>query len=416
MRTIIFSLLFIWASVAQAQLSNQRQWLADPVLQLAVHPAALADSSLPGISIHGNASLGLVGSAGLLDLYLQNDGFIDNDEKQVILGRMGDDNRFYYADNFGPIMIAGRLGKIPFSVGVDRYRNYGLTFNDARSLELLLRGNAVFAGERVEDNLGYHNLEADRLSLGTAVRLGKAKLGVRAHYLMGRRMTALDQFEYGLFTAEDGTQLTLDANYALYESTGDGSGLGVDLSFEMPVGKKLKLHANIFDLGTMSWDVREVVNNTQVDFRGINLNDLVDGGIPDIQLEDTLRRSLFPDSTNGTYSHALPARGQIGVQYELKKGRIVFVQLLGGIGDFAPGGRQPMAVVGYQRHGKVLSLGAQAFVGGTETYGFGGLGALHLHSKKGFHLDLVGEFQNIVGLALQSNGGLRGHLGLALGF
>lgn len=415
---VLISTLFIslLCCQLQAQVGIQRQWLNDPLLNLAVQPAALADTSMPGFSIQGNGSASLVGNAGLLDLYFENDGFLDDGEKQIILDRMGAENTFQYNDAIGPFLIAGKLGKIPFSLSFERNRAFGIGFNNPQSLELLLRGNAIFAGQTVSDNFQYHRLQTDKFGLGTAFRLGKASVGIKANYVSGSNMTSMDNFNFSVFTAEDGSMLSLASEYVLNEATDKGQGFGLDLGLTAPLGKKMELQLAVMDLGFMNWDVNVMDNNGSIDFSGINLNSLVNGEFTDIRLEDTLRQGIFPDTVSGTFSHMLPTRASVGVSYSLKKGSTMFLQLAAALGPFAPGGGAPAVSLGYQRSWSWLTIGGQAFGGGIEGWGVGAIAAMHLHTKRGFHLDLVGELQNGMSLISKNNGGLRGQVGLAVGF
>ena len=399
----------------KAQENSQRQWLGNPHARLAVQPDALADSGFAKVSLHGNAAVRLAGTAGLLDLYLQNDGFLDDEEKRNITGRLGTDNAFQYADQIGPFMLTFRLGNIPLSIQADRSRSYGVSFSNVESLELLLNGNAGFAGQTVRDEaVTYHRLQLDRLGIGTAARIGKATLGVRAFYASGRNMVALDRLNFGLFTAEDGTQLSLDADYLAHESTSTGWGLGMDLGFTVPMGN-YTVRGAAFDIGFMNWDALKQEARVSLDYRGVNLTDLVEGSLPRINLGDTLRRTAFPDSVNTEFSHLLPARGNLSLEYRLKPGQLVFIKLSHAAGPFAPGGGKPIASLGYQRHWNAFSLGGQAFVGGLEGWGLGGIAACHLKGKKGSLLDFVVEVNNVMGIITSSNGGFRGQAGLVVG-
>jgi hypothetical protein len=379
-------------------------------------PAALADTAFPKLVIQANASLNIVGSSGLLDMYFENDGFLDDEEKQIIIDRLDTENTFQYDDRIGPILLAGKIESIPFSLSYEQNRSYAVGFNNPQSIELLLRGNAGFAGQTVSDELSYHRLRTDRLSLGTAFRLGKASIGLRGHYFMGSKMVAVDRFAYQFFTAEDGSLLNVSADYGVYDAIEDGSGLGLDIGLSMPLGDKITLQATVADLGFMQWEANEQINAEQFEFIGLDLNDIVDGGLIDFQLEDTLRRSLFPDTIQTTFNHSLPTRLQVGLGYAPQPGTLWMLQVSYVLSNFAPGGGSPSASLAYQRQWKRLSLGGQAFVGGIEGWGLGAIAAVHLHGKKGFTFDLVGELRNGMGLLTSSNGGLRGNAGLSIGF
>lgn len=416
MRKFLLIALCLWGLAAHAQIGSQRQWLQSPQLRLMDQPAALADSAFPSLSVQGNASLNLAGSAGLLDMYLENDGFLDEEEKQVIIDRLGTSNHFQYYDRIGPLTVAGKFGSIPFSIGYEQNRSFAIGFDNPQSVDLLLRGNAQFAGQTISDELSYHRLRADRLSLGTAFKFGKLSFGVRGHYLIGSKMVSMDRFAYNFFTSADGDELDITADYNLYEAIDNGSGLALDLGMEMPLGEKMKLQATVSDIGFMSWEAREMTHNEAFNFRGLNLNDLVDGGITDFQLEDTLRKSLFPDSSATTFSHNMPTRASVGLSLSPREGCLWVLQVSHVLSNFAPGGGSPSASLAYQRQWKKFSLGGQAFAGGVEGWGLGAMAALHLKGKKGFSFDLVGEISNGMSLISSSNGGLRGNAGIAIGF
>ena len=414
--TVLLLVLLVGLNEAYSQIGSQRQWLRAPMLRLMDQPAALADSVFPSLSVQGNITFNLAGSAGLLDMYLENDGFLDDDEKQVIIDRLGTSNRFQYNDRIGPLMIAGKIGKLPFSLAYEQNRSFAIGFDNPQSFELVFGGNAQFAGQTVNDELSYHRLRADRVSLGTAFRIGKLAVGLRGHYLIGARMTSMDRFAYSLFTAEDGDLLGVSADYSLYEAVDNGSGLGFDLGLNLPLGDKMEFQATVQDLGFMSWEANEMVHNVQFDFEGMNLNDMVDGGLNDFQFEDTLRKSLFPDSSLTTFSHALPTRMSAGLSLSPREGCLWVLQVSHVLSNFAPGGGSPSASLAYQRQWKSLSLGGQVFAGGVEGWGLGAVAALHVKGQNGFSFDLLGEVRNGMSLLTASNGGLRGNAGIAIGF
>ncbi|MEM7039219.1 MAG: DUF5723 family protein, partial [Bacteroidota bacterium] len=272
----------------------------------------------------------------------------------------------------------------------------------------------------------YHVRE---LGVGTGWKLNdKMKLGVRLRLLQGVRMMDLQGLQYSLLTAENGTSINLEAQYNLLASQQVGAvglvdfqgfGVGVDAGLTYALNDKLELSAALNDLGATFWSANQVADDITVNWSGVFVTSIFEDSIPEIlQAEvDSLQEIIFPDTVEASHTLFAPLSIRLGATYKIgEKGKLsgTFVYNPVRTGAYA---RLPLFSVAYQ-HEVIdgLVLGANAYGGGLDMYGFGAMANYRFNINNVF-IDLVAGGDNWLGILIP--GSARGFSvfgGVGVGF
>ncbi|MEO0471126.1 MAG: DUF5723 family protein [Bacteroidota bacterium] len=385
-------------------------------------PALLADHEFKLISVGAGGLYGLGSNVVSLDRILVDGNFLNDDDKDRLVAQLGDDNRFQIHQQAGAI-INFRVNQLPISLSLENQRSLSLITSDPNTIGLLLYGNARYAGQTIGDpGITARDDSWLAIGLGTAYEVGKLQIGTRLKFLLGQRMNSLENFSYDFFTAEDGSQIDLSADYELFQSQNSGNqgtGFGVDLGFRYKVNDKLVLDASVINLGVINWKGTLFDNAVSFSYEGFDAGNVFSGEIgnlDEIFALDTLEQLVLPDSANGTYGLPLPISIHAGAAYSLSEKASLFTSLHIGANEFAAGTPIPMLNVAYQYQlSPNFLLGGNVFGGGMPQYGFGVFAQANfaLGEKQG--IALFYSMDNALGLIAGGSGrGLSMHGGLSL--
>jgi hypothetical protein len=422
-RLLLLSFLLPLGGIAQNGL--HLQFLPEAPGSAFYQPANLAMMELNTVRFSGDGSLWLNTNSLSFATLQQAENFITEDFKQVLVSDLEEENRFQFGYHYGG-QLDFRFGKTCWSVWGRIRSGLNGRFENPLTAGLILRGNAPYAGQSLRDrNMRYRNFLAYETGIGTAFQLNeKLRVGIRATVLHGQSMVSLERVAYELTTAEDGSRLQLNGGYNAYfmapdPERSDNWGGGLDIGIIYDLNPNWQLQAAVADLGWINWRSDRYLGTLDLDYQGFDLQELVEvgGDGRSLLVTDTLR-SLLGDSSRGTFRMSLPTQASLALRYALtEKDMLIFSTQLALSGS-APTFQWPMLNVAYHRHlGEVLVLGVNAYVGGADEYGLGGVALLKLAAANGFHFSLYGTLDNALGLILPGVGqGSGGNAGLSIGF
>lgn len=316
------------------------------------------------------------------------------------------------------VLLGLKIGERNWSFRIRETFAGTVSFDNPKTLGLLLKGNGPYLGETISDeNIQGLAYQARAYGAATSFDLGeKVKLGVRLNLLQGIRLFGLDDADFSLYTAENGTEVDLTANYAFRSTpTFGGAGLfafqgfgaSVDVGAVISLNEKLELEAALNDLGAMSWTTDKKSRLVELnDFEGLVVDNIFEDSLqPLIDAEvDSLENLILPDSTRESYSMVTPANIRLGVSYKLgENGRLAGTIIYNPIraASYTP---LPLLSVAYQ-HEVIdgLTLGAQVYGGGYDTFGAGAMGNYRFDAGP-VKIDLLLGSDNLLGWIAPSMG------------
>lgn len=342
-------------------------------------------------------------------------GYIDNAEKEVILGQIKDDLQVAAGYNVGVANVNVRLGSQVLAFSLDQDLSATGHIGNANTIGLILKGNQPYSGDTVSDDDLWATYTMTRtLGIGSAWKFGDFSIGARLNLIQGSRFTDLDHASYSLYTAPDGESIDISAEYDLYTtkegSTGafkfNGMGAGIDLGLAYNISEKFRIDAALIGAGFTNWNGSQIHDTVQIHWEGISLNNLLEDSLPAAieQQADSLRGLLFPDTVDAKRRILLPFQVRLGGSYAIGANGVIGLQLV-----YVPmrsGARTPMPVVNVSyRHAGMdgLQFGANAYYGGADAFGFGLMGAYALPIGEN-KLHFLAGSDNLLGLLLPSAG------------
>lgn len=365
-------LLFTHVSYSQSGLNIQ--FAPNEINAQFYQPAYLAENNFENFGVGVGAEYGLGANTLTINNIFMTDNFINQDEKDRLVGRMDDDNRLRI--NFDQSLIANfeSFGQ-RFSVSYQSRQAGYFRVNAPHTAGLVLYGNAPYAGQTLTDeNITLRNYQLREFGIGSAWKWDMVSAGFRLKLLSGSNANLTEQLSYSLFTAEDGSQITLNSDY-LIANADNGLGFGVDLGLVIHPDERLSIQAAVRDLGLINWDATIFENQVSVDYTGIDLNQFIStefssGG--ELFSLDTLQELFFPDSVSGTHTMNLPAHASLAASFEISEGKTLSGSIHTGLSQYSKWSSAPLVMLGYsQQFGNALTLGVNAYAGGIEGYGFG---------------------------------------------
>lgn len=419
----IFFLLHICLSTAVfAQNGLHLQFLPQHNASAAYQPANLLLQDFETFSVGADGALWINNTSITLDALFQSNNIISEDLKLQMIDQLGTENQFQqgYHINFGEVHF--KLGKQRYSLSYRDRSGFFLRFGNPLTAGLIFRGNAPYAGQTITDeNTALRQYRMSEGAIGTGFEIGKVKIGVRAKFLYGRNVTAIDHLSYSLTTAALGDVLSLTSDHDIYllenNPSPAGLGAGLDLGAIYDLNDKWQLQVSLTDLGAVSWDTERYQHQVSFDFEGFDLRELIDanGSGQDFFVTDTLRSLLFPTSESSRYMMSLPTTLTVGVKHPLSEKARLMGSLSYGLTGQAPSTRSPLLNVAYHRDfTKHITLGANAYGGGMDLFGVGLFGEANV-SLKDYQLRIFALADNLVGGVLSDVGrGVSAQAGISI--
>ncbi len=432
-RTLLLCLtgLLLSKETATAQFGLQTGLLRDRIWSQSYNPANLAFSDFETFQFGSRANVWFGNNHAAIKGVFSENNTITTATANRLVSELKSNN----VANAG---YAWELASVNVKFGSRKwgfYLNQGLSatagFDEPRTLGLLLNGNGPYKGDTITENKLFGNLRQWRsLGAGTLLDLGeKIKLGVRLNLLQGTRLFNLESSRYQFYTAENGTNLYLDADYTFYNTPGfrstglfdlHGFGTSAGAGIVAELNDKMTIEAAVTELGVIFWTAdRNTRSIRLVDYEGVVISsillDSLDGFID--SAIDSLTNLVLPDSTRGSYATPTPVRFRVGWSYSICENGLFNATIA--YNPFRRGSYTslPLISVAYQHEVlRGLKLGASAYGGGYDTFGFGLVGAYQINTRKA-KFDLLLGSDNLTGLLFSSLGrgmNVFGGIGLAV--
>lgn len=261
--------------------------------------------------------------------------------------------------------VSVQLFGLGFSVGKDSYvfldineRIEGNFVLPGDLFKLALKGNEGFVGSQIDLSSLRGDMKYYReIGLGFSKSLSKKlRIGVKGKLLTGIAAGSIDNNSLGITINEDYTH-TIDADMAVNISaphtitkdadqnikniefddsvfeSGKGTfeflmgkknvGLGLDIGATYDISDKIGVSAAITDFGFIKWkkDISNLKANSQFEFSGLNVTDVLDGTktIDELgeEMLDSLKNSFTVTETNDPFTTWLPFGLTFGGSYSL---------------------------------------------------------------------------------------------------
>ncbi|MEM7657741.1 MAG: DUF5723 family protein [Bacteroidota bacterium] len=425
---LLFGSLLTCLSLSSIGLKAQSpfalRFLPQEISAQAYQPAYLALAPAAKVAAGGHAGYALGSNVLNADLLFSEVRFLDEARKNQIIDRLGDDNRLavrLHWDAHANVTV----GKQRLSLSFAQKSLTRLAFHDPASMQLLLFGNAPFAGTTLEDeNIQFVNRSYQEIAIGSAWKWNKLSFGTRLKGLLGQNNQTLSDLDFQLTTSELGTSISLNHQYDYFvaqEAGLDGWGLGLDLGVVYDWNEKLRLQASLLDVGFLTWSGNRYQQQGEIVYEGVEITNLINLDLDNtgnLVPTDTLQDLLIAGPSNETQPELLPIRLDIGASYQLTAADRLNLGLLWGLQPDASGAQVPIVSLGYQRQlGNFLQLGAHGYVGGVDTYGAGLFARGGWTIQEKIRLSVFASLDNGMGVLMpQNSGGLAMNGGLSFGW
>ena len=380
----------------------------------------VSDSTDLQIGVDG---LGYVGNNGFsLAPLLQGGNYLTNENKDKMLGQMGNRTRFQYGADF--IVSANvRTGAKFQGIYLGYHTGTSIGVNNKDIAGLVFKGNAHYENQTIADkNDFYRNLSWAEIGWGTSGKTGTLSWGLRLKALGGFQSQHFALNNIATFTATDGEEITLDADYNFYRTPKNagltGGGIGIDLGATMPVNDKILLSASILNAGMMVSKGETLKGNVSVKYSGFDLLSLAsqDSNYINNTL-DSVKKVIFPDTIQESRLMSLPTVIHLNAIYSLNENSKISAGLHYGFTQNAYTYALPMLSVGYQyKLPKILTVGANAYAGGTDTYGVGAFALAEIRSNRTQVYNLYLQSENLLGILGGIGKGGNVQAGVSVGF
>jgi len=390
-------------STCWAQLGLQLLHEHELPFSQAYQPAAIADQEFDKLQLQVDGDLWLGSNQFTIGSLVRGGNFIDEATKNDIIGQLSDNNRYQQGLGMGGVLNF-KTGKQIWLISFSYRDHFLIHVDDSATAGLILRGNAPYAGQTIQDeDVAIRSIAYGTLGVGTAWKWDKWTLGVHPKVVWGRRADIIDELAYRLFSADNGSLISLDATYDAFSTQGDdrGWGFGLDVGASYMLNESIRIEAAVRDAGLIQWEGSESNNTVEVDYEGVVWDNFISGGdnTNNLALGDTLQQLLFPDSVRTQRTFPLPAIAQVGISWDLNERELLFSSLQYGFTRFPPSFNFPLLNIGYKRHiGSHLTLGVNGYIGGIDEYGLGILG--HAYFGKKANWGLFYTMNNLLGLVV----------------
>ncbi|MEY3443290.1 MAG: hypothetical protein RLZZ519_1571 [Bacteroidota bacterium] len=412
-----------------AQFELQPTLLRSHVWSQTYQPANIMEGEYESFR-YGAIGTGWLGNthAPLKGVFAEN-GYIEDTTKNRLIGDLRAKEDISAGYHLGLAAVNFKIGDQRIGIYLDEYNTAYFRFNEPKTLGLVLKGNGPYAGDTVSDSGIRGNLARVReLAVGTGWKWDQLSFGARIRLKQGIRMANLDHLNYSLFTETNGTQVQLAADYDLsltpkLAKTGlfafQGFGAGLDLGMRYELNEKLDFDFAVTDLGFTSWKTNQIADEVNVNWEGFSVTSLFMDSVSTIIQDqvDSIKGVLLPDTIEGRTMLMAPMSIRASATFHLNEqanlsGTIVWNPIASG----APT-RLPLISVAYQ-HELIegLTLGANAYGLGLDTYGFGAM-ANYQFSVGSASFDILAGSDNLLGLIAPGIGrGMSVYGGVGVGF
>ena len=382
------------------------------------NPAFISDQSFQKLQLDISGNFWLSNNQFTLEDLVRGGNTLDTERKNGIMAQLEQDNRFQQGFALGGL-VNFQLGKQTWLVSLQRRQGLYLRMEDSVSAGLLLRGNAPYAGQEVQDDrVEWRNLSYATFGLGSSWRTERFTWGFHLKLVQGIRAQVVDKLSYTLLTTNDGSEIRLQADYDSFSTTEDNKGLGfnIDLGASYHISDKVNLDVALRNLGMVNWEGTQSVNQIDVAYRGVRWdNFLQTGGSTSLAIGDTLQQLIFPDSTEGSNSFPMPASARIGMRIGTLSQGMWTLSLTQGLTNFPPTTPLPLVQGGYIRGNNTISGGIHAHIGGMDMYGLGIWGELKIPFSRQTQAGIYASFPNVLGIVLpEVSRGLDAQAGMYL--
>lgn len=428
---LCLSTLLLFTELSFAQFGLQTGLLRDRTWSQTYNPANLSFTEFETFQF-GSRAAGWFGNnnATIEGVFAENNT-ITRATADRLVSELGEKNVFNAGYSWDLAMVNAKFGDRKWGFYLSQGLSATAGFNEPKTLGLVLSGNGPYAGDTISESELYGNFQQWRsIGAGTSFDLGeKLKLGVRLNVLQGSRLFNLEETDYSLYTSANGTQLDLNANYTFYNTPDfgtsklldfNGIGASVNAGIVAELNEKMTIEASLTDLGMIAWTTDKNTRSVRLEgFEGIVINsiltDSLDGLIEDEI--DSLTNLIIPDSSRESYTTLTPMKIRLGWSYLLGEDGLLNVTIVYNPlrqGTYTP---IPLLSVAYQHEVmEGLKIGANAYRGGFDTFGFGLMGTYRIDAGKA-KIDILVGSDNITGLLLPSMGNgmnLYGGVGLTI--
>jgi hypothetical protein len=412
-----------------AQFDLQPTLLKSHVWSQTYQPANIVEGEYEKFR-YGAIGTGWLGNthAPLKGIFDEN-GFIQEATKDRLIGDLRANEDLSAGYHLGLAAVNVKFGEQAVGFYLDEYNTAYFRFNEPKTLGLILKGNGPYAGDTVSDNGIQGNLTRVReLAVGTGWKWDQLSFGARIRLKQGIRMANLDHLNYSLFTETNGTQVQLAADYDLaltpkLTKTGlfafQGFGAGVDLGARYEVNEKLDFDLAVTDLGFTSWKTNQLADSVNVNWEGFSVASLFMDSVSAIIEDqvDSIKDVLLPDTVEGRTMLLAPMTIRANATFHLNEQASLSATVIWSPVASGARTRLPLIAVTYQHEIiEGLTLGANAYGLGLDSYGFGAM-ANYQFTIGSAQFDVLAGSDNLLGWIVPSVGrGMSVYGGLGVGF
>ncbi len=411
-----------------AQYDLQPTLLRSHVWSQTYQPANIVEGEYESFR-YGAIGTGWLGNryAPLKGVFDEN-GYIQEATKDRLIGDLGTYEVISAGYHLGLAAINFKIGELPIGIFLDEYNTVNAEFSNPKTLGLVLKGNGPYAGQVVSDEVSGNISRVRELAFGTGWKTDKLSFGARLRIKQGIRMANLAYSHYSLYTAANGTEVELEADYDLALTPKlakpglfafQGIGAGVDLGVRYQLSEKLDLDLAVTDFGFTSWKTNQLADEVNVNWEGFSVTSLFMDSVSTIIQDqvDSIKGILLPDTIEGRTMLMAPMSIRASATFHLNEqanlsGTIVWNPIAIG----APT-RLPLISVAYQ-HELIegLTVGGNVYGLGLDTYGFGAM-ANYQFTVGSASFDILAGSDNLLGLVVPSIGrGMSVYGGVGVGF
>lgn len=417
-RLLLLTTFVALAGVLPAQYGLQTGLLRNHVFAQAYNPANLAFSEFEKFQVGSRAGYWFGNVHAPLDGVFGQGNVVTDAVAANLVASIDEGEVVNAGLRWDLLQLGVKIGERKWAFRIREIIAGTAAWDNPLTLGLALRGNGPYLGDTISDeNVQGSLYNARSFGASTYFSLGeKVKLGVRVSLIQGRRYFSLDDADYSLYTSENGTTVDLSANY-LFRSTERFRGLGlfgfqgfgasVDVGTIIDVSEKMELAVTLNELGAIVWktDVRSGTIELN-DYEGLVVNNIFEDSLQQlIDTEvDSLTNIIQPDSSVENSTMVMPAQLRIVLSRKIgEKGRLAGTIVYNPIraGSYTP---IPVISLAYQ-HEVIddLTLGAQVYGGGYDTFGAGLIGNYRFDAGP-VKIDLLLGSDNILGWLAPSIG------------
>jgi hypothetical protein len=265
--------------------------------------------------------------------YLKN-SYLDSSLKMTVSDRLKANNSLGGGWNTGFSYSQKNKEKQSGWTIIAANRLYADAYFKKDFFELMFYGNAKYKGKNADLN-GFSStlLKYQQVGFGIYKEKEKMSWGLTGSLLKGQEYLSITAERAGLYTAEDGEYIDIDARLEIQQSDSSQkkissfNGMGFSADFHLSFGdeKKGKILFEIRDLGLIAWNSKSVTTtaDTLYHFEGVdveNIFKLEDSTL--VTKSDTSYLEKFIDSkTAGSYSSILPVLIRLRFSKELKENK-----------------------------------------------------------------------------------------------